>query len=143
MRARLLLAALLLPLAACVQTNATLLNPSPVARATVDPATVRIYRTADQIGHRFEELAILNSTGESSWTNEHNMLESMRRKAGALGANAIILDDIREASAGAKVAGAFLGTGSERKGRSVAVFVFYPDSAAAAARNTTGGKAGR
>ena len=38
-----------------------------------------------------------------------------------------ILDAINEASAGAKVAAAVFGTGTERKGRSIAIYV-YPDS---------------
>ena len=111
-------------LAACVQTNATLLNPSPVLRPKVPPDQVRIYRTADQVQGKYEEIALLNATGESNWTNESGMLESMRRKAGDLGANGIILDAINEASAGAKVAGAIFGTGTQRKGRSIAILVF-------------------
>ncbi len=117
--------------AACVQTNATMLNPSPTQRPAVPPEQVRIYRTADQVVGRYEEVALLNSTGESTWTNEQAMLESMRRKAGAIGANAVILDALTEASAGAKVAAAVFGVGSQRKGRAVAIFVL-PDSAARA-----------
>lgn len=114
---------------ACVQTNATMLNPAPTTRAAVPPEQVRIYRTADQVGRRYEEIALLNSTGESNWTNEQAMLESMRKKAGAIGANGVILDAVTEASAGAKVAAAVFGVGSQRKGRAVAIFVF-PDSSA-------------
>jgi hypothetical protein len=115
-------------LAACVSTNATLLNPSPVARPPVPAEKVRIYRTAAQVTAKYEELALLNATGESNWTNESGMLESMRNKAGKLGANGIILDAINEAGAGAKVAAAIFGTGTQRKGRAVAIYVF-PDSA--------------
>lgn len=118
------LVALLLILGACVSTNATILNPVPAQRPKVPAEQVRIYRTADQVKSRYEEVALLNATGESNWTNEQGMLESMRRKAGALGANAIILDAINEASSGAKVAAAIFGTGTQRKGRSVAIYVF-------------------
>ena len=115
---------------ACVSTNAVVLSASPAAatRAKVLPDQVRIFRTADQVKAKYEEIALLNSTGESSWTNEKGMVASMQKKAGELGANGIILDAISEASAGAKVAGAFLGTGSQRKGKSIAIFIF-PDSA--------------
>lgn len=113
---------------ACVSTNATLLNPTPVARPVVAPEQVRIYRTAEQVTGRYEEIALLNSTGESNWTNEQAMMESMRKKAGQLGANGVILDAINEAGAGAKVAAAVFGTGTQRKGRAVAIWVF-PDSA--------------
>lgn len=47
----------------------------------------------------------------------------MRKKAAEVGANGIIMAGIDEPVAGAKVAGAFLGTGTERKGKSVAIFV--------------------
>lgn len=121
---------LVLAAAACVSTNATMLNPTPQARAKVPPAQVRIYRTLDQVTGRYEEIALLNATGESNWTNEQGMLESMRKKAGDVGANAIVLDAIAEAGAGAKVAAAVFGTGTQRKGRAIAIFVF-PDSARA------------
>ena len=111
----------------CVSTNAIVLGAASTQRARVLPANVRVYRTPDQVKAKYEEVAMLNSKGESNWTNEKGMIESMQRKAGELGANGIILDAINEASAGAKVAGAIFGTGSQRKGRSVAIFVF-PDS---------------
>ena len=124
---RLLLAAAVALLGGCVQTNATMLNPSPVARPKVAPDKVRIYRTADQVKGKYDEIALLNSTGESNWTNDSEMMESMRKKAGELGANGVILDAINEAGAGAKVAAAVFGTGTQRKGRSIAIYV-YPDS---------------
>lgn len=114
---------------ACVQTNATMLNPTAVAHPATPPDQVRIYRTADQVKTRYDEIALLNSKGESDWTDEAKMMNSMRKKASEVGANAIILDAINEASAGAKVAAAVLGTGTQRKGRSIAIYV-YPDSVA-------------
>ena len=57
-------------------------------------------------------------------SSESGMYNAMKKKAGNLGANAIILDATSEPSAGAKIAGAFLGTGAERKGRAIAIFVF-------------------
>lgn len=115
--------ALLFATTACVSTNATVLDLTPQSRPPVDAAQVRIYRSAAQVTGKFTEVALLNATGESSWTNEQKMLESMRKKAGALGANGVILDAITEASAGAKIAGAVFGVGSQRKGRAVAIFV--------------------
>jgi hypothetical protein len=116
-------------LAACVSTNATQLGTPTAQRTRLAPALVAVYRTAAQVPGKYEEVALLNATGSSSWTNESKMMNSMKKKAGQLGANAIILDAISEPSAGAKVAGAFLGTGAERKGKAIAVYVF-PDSAA-------------
>lgn len=48
----------------------------------------------------------------------------MRAKAAEVGANAIILDAISEPSAGAKIAGAFLGYAPERQGKAIAIYVF-------------------
>ncbi|HVZ47418.1 MAG TPA: hypothetical protein VG916_01430 [Gemmatimonadaceae bacterium] len=112
---------------ACVQTNATMLNPAPANHPRTPADKIRIYRTADQVKAKYDEVALLNSTGESNWTDEAKMMESMRKKASEVGANAIILDAINEASAGAKVAAAVFGTGTQRKGRSIAIYV-YPDS---------------
>lgn len=114
---------------ACVSTNATRLGSGP-ARAPLSPEVVAVYRTADQVPGRYEEVALLNSTGESSWTNEEKMMNSMRKKAAEMGANAIILDAISEPSAGAKVAGAFLGTGVQRKGKAIAIFIVADSTAA-------------
>ena len=118
---------LMLLLSACVQTNAVRLGAAP-ARPPVPEAQVVVYRSASQIPGRYEEVALLNSTGEATWTNEAKMFESMRKKAAKLGANAIVLDAMSEPSAGAKVAAAVFGVGgAERKGKAIAVFVF-PDS---------------
>lgn len=126
---KMLLLTLVAVVGACVSTNATMLNPSPVARPPVPPDQVRIYRTAAQVPGKYEEVALLNSTGESNWTNEQAMFESMRKKAGEVGANAVILDAVTEAGAGAKVAAAVFGVGTQRKGKAVAIFIF-PDSTA-------------
>ncbi|MFN5597979.1 hypothetical protein [Gemmatimonas sp.] len=130
MRRRLGSLSLALLLSACVRTNATMLGTATAVRPQLSAESVRIYRTADQVKSKYEEIAILNSAGESNWTNEGRMAKSMRSKAAKLGANAIILDGISEPSAGAKIAGAFLGTGVERKGKAIAIFVFA-DSAKA------------
>ena len=83
----------------CVSTNAIVLGAASTQRARVLPANVRVYRTPDQVKAKYEEVAMLNSKGESNWTNEKGMIESMQRKAGELGANGIILDAINEGRA--------------------------------------------
>ena len=120
-------ALLVVALAACVRTNATMLGSATAQRPALVPDSVRIYRTAAQVPGKYEEVALLNATGEASWTDENKMMNAMRKKAASLGANAVILDAISEPSAGAKVAGAVFGTGAQRKGKAIAVWVF-PDS---------------
>jgi hypothetical protein len=123
--------AIMLAASGCVMTNAAMLNPGLAPRPKVAPEQVRIFRSFDQVPGKYEEIALLNSTGESNWTNESLMLESMRKKAGDLGANGIVLSAIDEAGAGAKVAAAVFGTGTQRKGRAVAIYFTARDSSAA------------
>ena len=108
---------------ACVTTNATRLGNAP-HRPQVAPENVALYRSAEQVPGRYEEVALLHSEGESSSTDERAMYKSMKKKAGKLGANAIILEAVKEPSAGAKIAGAVLGTSVERKGKAIAIYVF-------------------
>jgi len=87
------------------------------------PDTVRSYTTPAQVGATYQEVALLNSTGSTGFTSEAGMMKSMRQKAAEVGANGIIMGNIDEPGAGAKVAAAVFGTGAERKGKSVAIFV--------------------
>lgn len=109
---------------ACVTTKAVRLGTGPT-RPEVPENQVVVYRTADQVPGKYEEIALLSSTGEAMWTNEEQMWRSMRKKAGKFGANAIILDAMSEPGAGAKVASALFGVGgAERKGKAIAIYVF-------------------
>jgi len=109
-------------LAACTRTNAALMDNS-LHLARTCPDAVRLYSTPSKVPSDYTEIALLNSTGSSGWTSESGMMKSMRKKAAEVGANGIILDRIDEPGAGAKVAGAIFGVGTERKGKSVAIFV--------------------
>jgi hypothetical protein len=112
----------LLVTGACVQTNTAVLGNAP-ARAPVAPEMVALYRTPAQVPGKYVEVALLYSDGTTGWTNEAGMLKSMRTKAGALGANGVLLDGITEPSAMAKVIASIVCAGAERKGRAIAIFV--------------------
>jgi len=114
-------------LGGCVAVNTTQLGMRQ-QRPPVPTASVEIYRTAEQVPGKYEEVALLNASGPSSWTNEAQMFDRMREEAGKLGANAIILDAISEPGAGAKVAAAIFGVSAERKGRALAIYVLVADS---------------
>jgi hypothetical protein len=95
----------------------------------VAPDSVRIYRTVDQVKGKYEELALLRSDGPDG-SKDSKMLASMRKKAGELGANGIILVSIDDPGLVTRIAAAVvLAAGAEKKARSVAIFVF-PDSTA-------------
>jgi hypothetical protein len=115
-------ATLCVVLVGCTRTNAALIDNS-VHLARTCPDAVKLYSAPSNVGSSYSEVALLNSTGGSGWTTESGMMKSMRKKAADVGATGIIMGNIDEPSAGAKVVGAIFGTGTERKGKSVAIFV--------------------
>lgn len=122
--------ALLAAVVACVSTNATVLDPT-VKLARTCPDAVRLYTTPARVPSTYREVALLNSKGESNWSNEEQMMESMRKKAAELGANGIILDNIDEPSALTKVIGHVAKTGTQRKGKALAIYIPSDSTSAA------------
>lgn len=120
-----------LVITACVSVQSTRLG-STVIRPPVPASAVAIYRSAAQVAAQYEEVALLDAAGDYNYTNEEKMYQKMREKAGALGANGIVLDSISEPTTGAKVAQFFIGTAAQRKGKAVAIYV--PSVPAVAAR---------
>lgn len=126
----LLAAVLALSLPACVTTNASRLGTATADRPPVLPENVALYRVASQVPRQYEEVALLNSTGDSGFTDEAKMFESMKKKAGEVGANGVILDAVSEPGSGAKVAAAIFGVSAQRKGKALAIWVFPVGTAA-------------
>lgn len=115
---------LIATLSACVTTNAARLGTATENRPALPAQSVALYRLASQVPGRYEEIALLNSSGDSGFTDEARMFESMKKKAGELGANAVILDAVSEPGHGAKVAAAIFGVSAQRKGKALAIWVF-------------------
>ena len=109
-------------LCGCVSTNAALVDPS-VHLARTCKSAIKLYTTPDRVTHPYREVAVLNAKGESNWSDEEDMIESMRDKAAEIGANGIILSGIDEPSALTKVIGQVAKTGSQRKGKALAIYV--------------------
>lgn len=123
MKTRLFLpVAALLLLAGCVQTQATLLDGTTYPPVHEDD--VVIYLSEDDIPAEWKAIAIIHAQGEAQLTRESQMLRKARERAGELGANGLLIEDINEPSAVAQVAGEWLGTGSTRRGRLIAIRVF-------------------
>ena len=108
--------------AACVHTNASVLDPTMTYQKTC-PDAVQVFTTAERVPSPYREVALLNSKGESSWTDEKGMLGSQRKKAAEVGANGLILGETKEPNAGTKIIGSLFGTGAERKGRAIAIWI--------------------
>jgi len=90
----------------------------------ISPDSVRIYMSESELDTlNYVRVAIIEATGLTEWTSQSGMYKAMRKKAASLGCNGVLLPEINEPGAGAKVAGAFLGTGTERKGQAIAIRV--------------------
>jgi len=109
-------------LCACVRTNAALIDPS-VQLARTCPTAIKLFTAPAAVGQPYREVALLNSTGEANFSDEGDMIQSMRRKASELGANGIILGGIDEPDALTKVIGEVAKTGTQRKGKALAIYV--------------------
>jgi hypothetical protein len=120
----LLAAVLMLSMSACVTTNAARLGTSSANRPVVPVENVALYRLASQVPRPYEEVALLNSSGDSGFTDEAKMFQSMKKKAGEMGANGVILDAVSEPGSGAKVAAAIFGVSAQRKGKALAIWIF-------------------
>jgi len=112
-------------LTACVTTNAIKLG-TPQVRPPVPMEEVAVYMNPGSVPGKYEEVALLNSTGDAMWGGEAKMIKSMKKKAGKIGANAIILNDIDEPKAIEKIIGSYLGTITQRKGKALAIYL-VPD----------------
>ncbi len=106
----------------CVAVNATQLGVAR-QRPAVPATEVVLYRTADQVPGKYEEVALLNAEGSTSFTSEKGMYAKMQQQAGKLGANGVIMDALSEPGPGTKVAAAIFGVDVNRKGRAIAIFL--------------------
>lgn len=120
-------------LSACVSTNATVLNKS-MTRPPVPKESVIIYTSADKVPGKYDEVAVLNSKGDESMTDERKMYESMRSQAAKLGANGVILQETKDPGTGSKIAHALIGTSSNRHGKSMAIYVWPATAASTSSR---------
>jgi hypothetical protein len=116
-----------------VSTSASLIDPSLHFGETC-PAAVKLYTVPERVHQPYQEVALLNSSGQTSYSSESDMIKSMREKAAKVGANGIILNGIDEPSAMAKIAGQvaqigadaagqFAQISAERKGQAMAIYV--------------------
>jgi hypothetical protein len=121
MRQRATLVGLTLLLSACVTVNKTVLDRSFMA-APVAKEAVHIYLPGDEVPEH-TRIAILHAAGDVELTDESEMIDKLREEAGKLGANAIVMGELKDPGTGAVVASAILGTNAERKGQAIAIFV--------------------
>ena len=105
---------------ACVHTQATVLNPANRLEP-ICPEAVLLFTSADRVGKPYTEVAVLTSKGDETFTSEEGMHNSQRKKAAEVGANGVIMGEMKDPSTGAKIASALFGTSANRKGQAVAI----------------------
>jgi hypothetical protein len=119
MRSILIYSIFLLGLTGCVQTQATMLASETYA--PTNEAEVTIYLSEADIPGEFIKIAIISAQGESGWTNENQMYNAARKRAAKIGAHGVLIEEIKEPGAGAKVAAAVFGVGTSRRGKMIAI----------------------
>lgn len=114
-----LLFALLFLLSGCITMQTTTLGPTNFPPIPADQ--VWVFFSEDEIEDDFTRVALFHLEGDANWTQESKMIEKAKKKAGEMGANAIVLRNMHEPSDGTKIASEILGTTAERRGAIVAV----------------------
>ena len=112
---------LVLLVTACITVNKSVLSEAHRGQP-LPKERVHVYFADDTIPQH-ERVAILSAKGDETFSNESQMIDKMRAEAGKLGANAIILREMKDPSTGAKVAAAIFGTSATRKGEALAIYV--------------------
>ena len=122
MRTRHLMLVLLpLSLGACVTARATMLVPTE-GLTPVPEEQVVVYLPTDTVPERCQRIAIINLSGDASMTDEAQMIQAAKRRAGKIGANAVQLGETRDPTTGRQIARAVFGpmVNADRKGNVLA-----------------------
>ena len=121
MKAWIVLAGIALTAVACVTVNKSILDRS-FMDSPVPMDSVHVYLPGDQVPEH-TRVAILNAEGDTDNTDEAEMIDALREEAGKLGANAIVLGELKEPSLGEEVVAAFTDSSTYRRGQAIAIFV--------------------
>ena len=101
--------ALALGAAACgVRTTTTDVNPR-VSRAATCINAVEVYASRADVPANYYELAWINAEGNSVWTSDNQMRETMRKRAAEVGANGLIANPVQTNKTGVNVLGEAVG----------------------------------
>lgn len=120
---------LLLMASACVSVSAARLGTGTVY-PEVPKGQVLVFQTEDDVPGEFEKVALLYVSGDANTISHRQMIESARKKAGRLGANAIILSDFEDPRFGTRVASVIFDVPIERRTQMVAIRILPEDEAA-------------
>lgn len=111
---------LLLVTTSCVKTSVTKLATKDYQ--PVRPDNVRIIMDESEVPDNFQKVALIKTKLNYNFKDK-KAHKKARKKAGELGANAVILKGMDEPGTGGKVTSAILGVGGQTEGNMVAIYV--------------------
>lgn len=110
----------LLFLGGCVNVHATRIG-NPVQYPPVPREQVTVYRTEDEVDRPYDRIAVLFVEGDADVTDERDMIDAARKKAGRLGANAVVLGEFQDPRMSTRIAGAILNIPVQRRTQLLAI----------------------
>jgi hypothetical protein len=120
MKIRLLFPVLLaLLLGGCTTTGAVLLDGRPYPE--LDPYEVRVFLHEDDVPGEYERIALVTARSDASWADETDLIRAMRNPAARLGANGLIVGEVRDPTTLERVAEVLTEYEAQRRGRAVAI----------------------
>jgi hypothetical protein len=122
-----LAAAIALGLTGCVTAHTTMLTPSSFP--PVPENEVYIHLHPDELSDACVRVALIHAEGSAKWTNERQMIEAARRKAGKAGGNALLIRSVTDPNTVTRIAAELLdGLPADRKGEMIAFRCPPPDA---------------
>jgi hypothetical protein len=106
-------------LAGCVSAHTTMLTPNRYP--PVPAPEVYVYLDESELPEECVRVALIHAEGNANWTNERQMIEAARKKAGKAGGNAVVVRSMRDPSTVTRIAaGVIDGVPADRKGQLLA-----------------------
>lgn len=112
-------------MAACTSTGAVMLGGTG-AYPELAPTEVRVFLREDDVPGDYERIALVTARSDATWADEADLVRAMRRRAAKLGANAIVLGEIRDPTTLERVAEVLTDYHPQRRGRALAIRLLPP-----------------
>jgi len=103
----------------CVSARATMLVPT-AGLTPVAPDQVEIFLSEGDVREGCRRIALITTAGSATGTSTAATYQAARTRAGKIGANAILVEEISEPSTARQVVGALLPISADRKGEMIA-----------------------
>jgi hypothetical protein len=112
--------AALMMMSACVSVSASRLGAGTVY-PEVEKGQVLVYQTEADVPGDYEKVALLYVSGDANSVSQRQMIEAARKKAGRLGANAIVLAEFEDPKFSTRVASVIFDVPIERRTQMLAI----------------------